>query len=305
MGKSATLAVDVPAGQRFVAIRVRPRWDGPKPSKRTVCYQVDKLTTATGQQWIGNSRRHRDWDQACKICTHRTMSTPQMGVYVFPNDGGPLGDPGPLALRVVLRDCKTGVAADQTLNPDLPTWVHVDWVSEVERTDSIDRLDVALQSVASTPWADAAQDAQQLLRDAGIYATFRITEQLATAREREVQVRFVPCEDVPSTGHQDLLGVSPRIPGGMTDKGVVDGVFIATDGCGKSLSTPERARLLAHEVGHYLGLYHSDTAESSHRKASPPDIMHSSALSSAKQTGFTAAQAQVMRRHPYVWQRPL
>ncbi|MCA9642133.1 MAG: hypothetical protein KC492_15610, partial [Myxococcales bacterium] len=75
-----------------------------------------------------------------------------------------------------------------------------------------------------------------------------------------------------------------------------DGVFLPDVDCTSSrpLSlTPEaRGRVLAHELGHYLGLFHTDPASDD-----ADNLMHPKpALATAH--GLTPTQVEVLLRHP-------
>ena len=306
-GTTAGTSFAVPGEQRFVVVRVVPVFEGVAPAKRTVCYQLDNVTTGAGSKWVDNSRKRRDWGTVCKHCAQRVTSAKGAGVFVFPNDGKPLGNPATLQLRPVLRDCATGVAADSKLNPDLPPKVTVQWATEASVPGEIERLDVSVVGLKGAPWTAAAPAAQALFRQAGIYATIQLQDEPAPRHERVVVVRGAACDDIASSGSGDLLGWSPRVPGGMAPDGVQDGIWIASDFCGQpELSIDDAARLLLHEIGHYLGLHHSDQPEANHRApGKKKDVMHSKALASTEKLDFTAAQLEVLRRHPFVWQQRL
>jgi len=314
LGRTATITIDVPAGQRFVAIRVRPVFEGFAPAETTVCYQIDALTTATGARWIDNSRRHRDWGPACKRCVQRTMSLPALGTFAFPNDGQPLGDPGELRFRVVLRDCATGVAADSALNPDIAPRVRIQWASEPENDKAAAVLHVALVGKIAADAEVVAAIALKRLSDKGFVTRVRKVAGVDDLSPREVPVRWLKCAEIAAlrpekSGPGDLLGFVPRIPGGLTDPavdtGAHDGVFIASDGCGDDpLTMDKRGRLLAHELGHYLGLYHSDGPWGAHRKPAGADLMATNALGLAKEPDFNDRQLRVIRSHPGVALQP-
>jgi hypothetical protein len=310
-GTTETVTIDVPTNQRYIAIRTQGAFQIVRPPETTVCYQIDRVTTEAGATWVDNSRKLRDWGPACSKCSQRTMSMAGAGVYVFPNDGGALADPGKLSLRVVLRDCKTGVAADSVLNPDLPPKVRVEWASEPNQLAELhlslmfeDLMPMWLQNLDHR---EAHLRVAKLLDGAGVKLDWDVALLDHERHGREVPVRFKSCDALPGGAAQgDLLGASPRIPGGLVPQEVAkyidDGVFVAADFCGKPPPTVDAyAALLAHELGHYLGLYHSNETWGSHRAATGPDLMHSGVLGLNEAVKFTTKQAAVIRAHPYVW----
>ncbi|MEC9072756.1 MAG: hypothetical protein VX938_10270, partial [Myxococcota bacterium] len=85
-------------------------------------------------------------------------------------------------------------------------------------------------------------------------------------KPHQIPVFLLPCLERydPIHGQRDSLNAHvPRIPGGASLGGVADGVFITVETCG--LGDPEAlwtdatalGHLLAHELAHYLGLYHA------------------------------------------------
>jgi len=137
-----------------------------------------------------------------------------------------------------------------------------------------------------------------------------------------VPIIIVPClqESDPVTGASDsIAGVSPRIPGLGHDYPYASAVFVAASaGCGsvplggteeESAAAERLGLIIAHELGHYLGLYHSDAESSSHR---PPgghsNVMNSNVISlDPEQASWSDSQCDVLGRHPEVManlQRP-
>jgi len=349
--RTATITVDIGPASRFVAIRVSPQWTGKAPKKRTVCYQLDRVGT-DGKSWVGDSRVKRDWGPACTGCSQRTASMRGYGLFVFPNDGSTLEKAPQLRMRVVLRNCETGVSADDYRNPDMPASVLVQSATEsapLWGTDGQLRLRVAFAN-GVTPgsldvrWNPAFESAAKQFAAAGLNMkvervahidkpTDDVThghqgDTTAALLEKALQAlrdpaaaesaRFVPIVIAPCLRHATaqhgtkvLLGLSKRIPGGFVPAAAqtgLDGVILAPRGCDPSSAplSPERlGTLLAHEVGHYLGLYHSDSKWADHRPAAKGDIMQSDAALGQQATpAFTSAQAVVINRHPIVWFDP-
>lgn len=99
-------------------------------------------------------------------------------------------------------------------------------------------------------------------------------------------------------------GFTPRIPDGLAPARRAQGLFIKGRGCDAMASKidwpPETlARLITHELGHYLGLYHtveSDGGTDALADTDADNVMHW--VSPTKK--LTAGQFRVMRRHPAV-----
>ena len=114
----------------------------------------------------------------------------------------------------------------------------------------------------------------------------------------------------PDGAATETQGYSPRIPGGGGDGTFADGVFVSASGCGAGAltATPERAaKILAHELGHFLGLYH--TVEASGAQDLLPDTDSTNLMSylpdAMGNSGLSPMQVLVMRQHPYVHGRAL
>ena len=102
-------------------------------------------------------------------------------------------------------------------------------------------------------------------------------------------------------------GFVPRIPDGLVAPGRAHGVFIRGRACREgspSLSWPTGylGRLITHELGHYLGLYHSveeDGTADLLDDTGADNLMHHRP-STVASPAFSPSQFRVMRRHPAV-----
>jgi hypothetical protein len=102
-------------------------------------------------------------------------------------------------------------------------------------------------------------------------------------------------------------GMTPGIPDGFPPLGRAHGIYLKGQSCRPGMApinwTPSLlAKLLAHELGHYLGLYHSVEADGTVDQLADTDennIMYNAPLTVSAPT-FSPSQFRVMRRHPVI-----
>lgn len=118
---------------------------------------------------------------------------------------------------------------------------------------------------------------------------------------RFVPVVIVRCaKRLSDLGDSPLLGFSPRVPGGAPFGPSASGVFWASHDCSDDsviAGSEVWPQVLAHELGHYLGLFHSDgPLGRGWSSNSAPDLMRVDGAFSAG-AAFTKKQEHVISRH--------
>lgn len=137
----------------------------------------------------------------------------------------------------------------------------------------------------------------------------------ALARDAEVEVTaplvvLTPClvrDDPLGPGATQPLATTAHVPGGFAVHEEPDAMFIAGERCGglsagaRYLESDTLAAVIAHELGHYLGLFHvrePDGREDALADTRPdmPNLMQ--AQPSAGATALAETQIGIARRHP-------
>jgi len=213
--------------------------------------------------------------------------------------------PGPLALDLLVAH-----SADSGLGTEAKTWLArvVELAATHFGPDGIAlrlRASVALELA---PGPVRFGDGEQTALDEVHRAAHAAAEASELSAAPVATVVFARClEHVGVDGRIDgVEGLATRIPGGGSDGHFADGVFVAASGCeaGVPVASPDRAaKVLAHELGHFLGLYHTVEASGAQDLLSDTDShnLMSSLPAAADSSGLSAKQVLVMRSHPYVY----
>lgn len=319
-GKTAELRVPWQADAKGILIEVR--------SGSGRCFQVDPLTDEAGHTYVGPG----EWGPYCSGCEQRSAVAAGGGLFSFPSRPGPFAPSGALQFRLGLRDCNTLTrevpAASQTLSVrarrlaqapkqgTLALRLVVTSASVFYATKALEPVLTALNAeLASAHVTARFVEVTRLGSEVGSGADFsradpaQLQRLLAHAPQVPgIAVVLAGClqlSDPVFGSRSEVQGYTPRIPGGV---GPADGVFIAGALCGTpkpvsiAWSATGLGRVMAHELGHYLGLFHSvesDGTEDQLEDTGAANLMFNHPDTSSA-TGFSLSQGALMRAHPAV-----
>lgn len=305
------------------------------------CLQIHSLGDGAGRPWVTPPASRNDLGLYCRSCPERVTVAVGGGTYVLPSADASAMDrvAGPLTLRGALRDCETFLSARP--GPGQAQHLRVEALGlapvapdrrgvlpvEVLITPASSFADPANQATLTAAFAllnqelDLAQAGVSVavLRrhvlpaapdplefTAGDHGALRgLTREARCPDQAVAPIVLAGCLRLrdPVLGRTDEPeGYASHVPGGAGD-----GVFIKGRTCagsGTPLVWPESllAKVLLHELGHFLGLYHAveqDGTPDTLSDTGPDNLMHFRPTTEGAR-GLTPAQVRVLRRHPFI-----
>jgi hypothetical protein len=320
-----TGSVAIPAQEPCAAVALRAT------SAPGVCFQLSSVVDGEGRAVASG----RSAGAFCRDCELRTSVAAESGVFILPVQAGRFAPNTGVSLRFARVDCLTLTplsaprdfpmlrVAAQTIAtvPNLATIelrFHIAKNSilfgdEDRQQELVAHLGQELAAAGLLPRLVETHDLDVLPANVRFHAgdpaaLAALIAEVPPGTEKIVDVVFGGCllYDDPIFGPPRAVnGFTPRIPGGT---GPADAVFMPgldcfAEGAGPvDLPVRAQAHILAHEVGHYLGLYHTveqDGLTDPLDDTGPDNIMHFNP-ERATAVGFSPAQGWLMRMHPAV-----
>ena len=329
-GLTKALQFAVPEGKQVFALRTYPT-----SARETLdCFALRELVVNATETWVGADTAADSGDY-CTTCQQRVSISQGYGLFVLPSGPDASRVISTVSARVGLRDCET--LTPQKRGEDSPQELWVELAAWAEPAAEL-RLQLSVNVVVATDYGvppAALTTLQQIWSSADIDLTIAASvaieapasplvysatdtgalQQLSRRADEALPnahgptLLFTPCLqrlDAISGGINEPWAMTPHLPGGFAVNDVPDQIFIAAERC-EGLTPAARfadpmllGATLAHELGHYLGLYH--VAENDGRQdmltdtsALSPNLMQ--ATPSPTATTLSDSQIAVARRH--------
>lgn len=318
-----TGSVELPAREPCAALAVRAT------TAPGVCFQLSSVVDGDGRAVV----QARSAGAFCRDCELRTSVAVEAGVFILPTVASRFEPETGLSLRFGRVDCMT--LTPLTAPEDRPT-LHVAaqpietvpehasidlrfliaessilFGDEARQQDLVTHLGQELASGGITPQlieihALGAMPTETRFHAGDPAALAAILADAQPKAETTIDVVFGGCllYDDPIFGPPSAVnGFTPRTPGGA---GPANAVFLPGLDCFAQGAGPidipvgAQARVLAHEIGHYLGLYHAieeDGFTDQLDDTGLDNVMHFNPAQ-ATAVGFSPLQARVIRMHP-------
>lgn len=292
------------------------------------CLALTSLVDGQGRQWIGQ----RSFGPSCRDCALRTSVIRGRGMVSLPAIGDFSAAEG-VSLRMGLVHCQTLTPVSNTTESTTST-ASLSWqTGHVPKTG---RLRVRLVTSAYSMFdahpelqADLQMHINKRFEGTGLSLVWAPSQALeeapetiefsradhqvllshhadVVAQEKTVDIVFMGC-----LYYRDLFfGARTAVQGYTTRVGASDGDAIYMPGrlCGSFGADPtpwpldSYAHIVAHELGHFLGLYHvveGDGVEDRLADTNVENLMHHNP-SLTTSVGLTPQQSVIMRAHPWV-----
>ncbi|KFA90472.1 M43 family zinc metalloprotease [Archangium violaceum] len=298
-------------------------------SEPDTCFALASLEDAAGRAWVTG----REAGPYCTDCAVRTSLARDEALIVLPSGEGFTPSEG-LAVRFGLMDCETLTPVETGGGQRLQlAWLprerlpergrlslrflvsqHSMLLGQPERQrELLERLNDELQEAGLEVTLDAVAELPDVPSETRFWTTGlaeleALLERAPPALDATVDVVFAGClqYDDPFFGPPTPVnGFTPRVGGGA---GPASAVFMPGLRCDSFAAGPTPwpldayARVLAHELGHFLGLYHSVETDGTTDLLSDTgeqNIMHHNP-SRADARGWSASQGRRLRGHPWV-----
>lgn len=332
-GATDLLRFALPAPARVFALRAYP----PDWSGALNCFALRDVVVNDADAWVGADSAAES-GEFCSACAERVAVGSGYGFFVLPSAADTTLIES-VSARLRLYDCLTLTAARRSplspseLDVSLASWlppsvsaklqlplavvVASRHVSELPRAlETVQQIWVAAGiQIMPEPSLEIAAPEQAVVFSAVDHAALvdlsqRARAALSSSRDAHWPVVVLtPClrrSDLITHGQTEPWAITPHVPGGAAVGDEPDQLFVAAERCGglsaaALWSDPAQlGTVIAHELGHYLGLFHVAEADGREDALADTDVSDANlmrATPSPAATQLSASQIAIVRRH--------